>query len=234
MSAVDVIGVRAVLGREGRPLLVGEANPYGSDERYALYPDPPNSAGGRLCFKVLGLTVKDYIRGFDRVNLCVRKWSNEEARQRAREIVSARSSPSSRLDGSEDDIERRAGHMGFPVRGTIVLFGAKVARAFGATEFRPFEIGHASGFLTFVTLPHPSGRCLAWNEPGAYERARALLREAGVYPPPCRWCERTECTCPLDDDGGLMGTDWTTQRPARCSNCGLVVRGRDCPDCGAP
>lgn len=81
-----------------KPLLVGEQNPYGADPKFALYPYPENSAGGRLCFKVFGLTRHEYLARFDRVNLCSGKWSMSRA----------------------------------------------------------------------------------WNEPGAYERARAVLREAGV------------------------------------------------------
>jgi hypothetical protein len=34
-----------------------------------------------------------------------------------------------------------------------------------------------------VLLPHPSGRNLMWNDPGIVERARHLLRGAGILPP---------------------------------------------------
>lgn len=55
-----------------------------------------------------------------------------------------------------------------------VLLGAKVSAAFGV-PFVPFtrtEMG--------VVLPHPSGRCTIWNEPGSVARARAVLAE--VFP----------------------------------------------------
>lgn len=134
-----------------KPLLVGEANPYGADPYYALYCEPPTSAGGRLCRKVLGLEPREYLSRFDRANLCVGKWDVCMARSRAHELTRA------------------------PVEHShFVLLGAKVTRAFDV-EFRPFT---AHGM--FVVLPHPSGLCRAWSEPGAFERARAVLREAGV------------------------------------------------------
>ncbi len=142
-----------------RPLLVGESNPYGADPRYALYPYPETSAGGRLCFKVLGLTRREYLARFDRVNLCAGKWSLPEARKKALE-----------LSESHD---------------VIVFLGAKVCKAFDC-KFEPFWVSTPftiDGVLSAqrrVMLPHPSGLSRAWNEPGAFERARAVLREAGV------------------------------------------------------
>jgi hypothetical protein len=51
--------------------------------------------------------------------------------------------------------------------------------AFGL-EFRPFTVMAMVGRWRAVLLPHPSGRNLLWNAPGAFERARALLAEVGV------------------------------------------------------
>lgn len=62
-------------------------------------------------------------------------------------------------------------------RPAIVLLGAKVVRALNFTAYTPFLWIRATWL---VILPHPSGLSRAWNEPGAYERARAVLREAGV------------------------------------------------------
>ena len=157
-----------------KPLLVGEANPYQSDprlaQRYALYPDPPHCAGWNLCHKILQLSEGEYLSRFDRVNLCHRNWSVIEARKKAVEVSSD---------------ER-----------TFVLFGAKVTRVFAwmlghEDNFNPFtwhEESHRVGPLEtpthvvrrYLVLPHPSGLSRAWNEPGAYERARSVLREAGV------------------------------------------------------
>jgi hypothetical protein len=102
----------------------------------------------------------DYLARFDRVNLCAGKWSIREAR--------AHAIPDIQVDAAI------AGR-------TVVLFGAKVMTAF-AMDYLPFTVVPPLLTLrpTFVRLPHPSGLSRAWNEPGAFERARAVLREAGV------------------------------------------------------
>ena len=144
-----------------KPLLVGETNPYGSDPYYDLYCEPQHSAGGRLCRKVLGLTPREYLARFDRVNLCVGKWSVKKAREKVVDILWM--------------IDRPA----------MVLCGKKVCEAFHL-EFKPFTwqaplpVDDSRRFPNIVILPHPSGLSRAWNESGAYERARAVLREAGV------------------------------------------------------
>ena len=138
-----------------KPLLVGEANPYGSDPYYALYPDPQGCAGWNLCHRVMQLDPDEYLERFERVNLCPRKWSMKEARERASAYRVA------------TNTER------------IVLLGAKVTKAFLDQKFNPFTI-QRTVTLTYVQLPHPSGLSRAWHEPGAFERARKVLREAGV------------------------------------------------------
>lgn len=147
-----------------KPLLVGESNPYQQDERmamrYALHPDPPHASGGRLCFLVMGLDDATYLRSFDRVDLCHPKWSLPAARARAADLVAARSS---------SDV--------------IVLCGSKVASAFGVpySPFTVFGADHATlGGPRLVVLPHPSGLNRAWHEPGAFDRARDVLRRTGV------------------------------------------------------
>lgn len=141
-----------------KPLLVGEANPYGGDPEFALYPSPPGCSGDRLCRLVMGLDPDDYIDRFDRVNLCPSAWELTEARSRAAHLLA--------------DARSRAA--------PVVLLGAKVARACGVA-FDPFTVvaGDASRAV-LVVLPHPSGLSRAWNVPGAYARARAVLREAGA------------------------------------------------------
>lgn len=153
-----------------KPLLVGESNPYQSDprlaQRYALYPEPERCAGWNLCYRVMQLEEDEYLRRFDRVNLCDGKWGMKEARAKAARL----------------EYERHAED--HPI---IVLCGSKVCAAF-ETSFMPFcferrtpnsSLGQGP-IYNYVILPHPSGLSRAWNEPGAHERARAVLREAGV------------------------------------------------------
>lgn len=142
-----------------RPLLVGESNPYGSNPEFALYPLPERSAGGRLCRLVLGMRMAEYLRAYDRANLCDGRWSAPTARAEA---------------------------LGCPPHGRPDrALGARVAAAF-ALDFEPFTarqqriVGDGAAWsATLVVLPHPSGLCRLWNEPGAFERARAVLRVAG-------------------------------------------------------
>jgi hypothetical protein len=149
-------------------LLVGETNPYqqAEVEHYALYPYPERSAGGRLCRVILGLEPHPYLRAYARHNLCSGKWSAPAARKRAEELL-----------------------LQYPEPLPIVLLGAKVAEAFGH-PFAPFT---REG--RFVRLPHPSGLSRLWNESGAFERARALMRAAGALPS-VRATESTEEASP--------------------------------------
>lgn len=148
---------------DARPLLVGESNPYGSAAEWALYPEPRGCSGDRLCRVVMGLQPEEYLRRFERTNLCRGEFVLSDARHRAVEILSE------------------------PEPRTLVLLGAKVALAF-CVQFEPFRVtrvrpvGMVFGPPTWpvVVLPHPSGRCRTWNSAGAIDRARAALREAGV------------------------------------------------------
>lgn len=157
-----------------KPILVGEDNPYGGDPTFALYPSPAGSAGDRLCRKVLELTPSTYLREYDRANLCATKWSAPEAREVARSIMAQKN--------------------------YVITLGAKVAKAFGLPTapfavhrvrldlLDPLLLEETGGRLTFrppggpqvcvvAVLPHPSGRCRAWNEPKAFERARETLKK---------------------------------------------------------
>lgn len=145
-----------------KPLLVGELNPYGANPRYALYPLPKGSAGGRLSKVIMGLEPREYLKRFDRVNLCTVRWSNDEAIARADMILASR----------ED--------------GVIVLLGNRVTVAFGL-KFDPFTVRRlwttdptASIGHKIVVLPHPSGRNRYWNDPLAMRQARRALADAGV------------------------------------------------------
>jgi hypothetical protein len=108
-----------------KPLLVGEANPYGADPYFALYPLPENASGGRLA-RILGLSEQRYLEAFDRRNLCPTAWSMKVARAEAAKILAEPERP-------------------------VVLLGAKVAKAFGlpyapfTRSARLFLLPHPSG-----------------------------------------------------------------------------------------
>lgn len=143
-------------------LLVGESNPYGADPYYALYPAPDGCAGHRLCTLIMDLPRAQYVKRFDRVNLCAGEWSLKAARARMEELWQ-----------EAVELERPA----------IVLLGRKVAEAFrapGVESPQPFTLEHNCTDTAIVSLPHPSGLCREWANPGAYERAREVLRRAGV------------------------------------------------------
>lgn len=139
-----------------RPLLVGELNPYGPDQRFALYPSPPGSAGDRLCRLILRLDPGEYLRRFERANLCTGRFSASEARHAAQQI--------------------RLGE-----RWTVLL-GRRVADAFRRAHAIPLEPMTVDDRpeVRLVVLPHPSGRNLYWNDPANFERCRELLRRAGL------------------------------------------------------
>ena len=155
----------------GRTLVVGENNPYSVDPKYALWPDPPRSAGGRLCRVILGMRVADYVGAFERVNLLSEaKWSAKKAGEAADDVL--------------DDIARYQGAFvylksprKFAPRVRLILLGQKVAKAFGL-KFEPFKaVGTMTGGVDFLMLPHPSGRCRIWNDRLSIVRARAAVTE---------------------------------------------------------
>ena len=141
----------------GRILLVGEDNPYGSDPEFALYCYPPGCSGYRLR-RILGLPQHQYL-GLHRVNLCDGTWSAKRARERALELLDP--------------------HASWDV---MVLLGRKVTETFekvalDGAPLVPFSTKTCCPGMTLVSLPHPSGRNLVWNQPPARERARQILRE---------------------------------------------------------
>lgn len=143
-----------------RPLLVGESNPHSADPRHALYPHPPGCAGHRL-MNILGLRRWEYMLLFDRANLL--GCSPVWFPRAARE---------------------RAAELLASDR-KLILLGAKVAAAFGFCDgpFRSYD-GRV------LVLPHPSGRCRVWNDPGAAARAREAVARLVADADPARTLPR--------------------------------------------
>lgn len=155
-----------------RVVLVGESNPYSLEPRHALLPWPAASAGARLR-RILDMGELEYLRTFARFNLLGpgEAWSAQLVRARAGSIFGGYvSSEACR----------------------VVLLGARVTAAFG-WPLNPFHVAAVcereadafeEGFVVrALRLPHPSGRCRAWNEPGAAARARAAVAELMADPP---------------------------------------------------
>lgn len=141
-----------------RPWLIGESNPHqkpGEDpsHKYDLYPLPKGASGHRLCKLVLGMEMTTYLRSFIRRDLLTVKWS----------VAAARSAASL--------VWRESG------TAPLVLLGAKVSAAFGLAymPFTSIDHGCVDGLRKVVILPHPSGLCRAWQEQGAFTRARNLV-----------------------------------------------------------
>lgn len=130
-----------------RVVVVGEVNPYGADPRLALYHLPRRASGDRLRV-ILGLSDADYLRHLARRNLCAGRWDCAVARRVAQSLL-------------EEDFS------------AYVLLGRRVAGAFRVPY--GFEVARR-GLKTLVSLPHPSGLCRVWNEPGSTGRAREILR----------------------------------------------------------
>lgn len=152
-------------------LLVGEDNPQSEDRRHALWPIPSKGhascAGRNLQSKIMRVSHGTYY-GLWRTNLCHPTWDLKEARVRARRLI----------------LNPRPWSV-------IVALGRKVAGAF------EYFLGEAvpqwgwvvrwdedkDSWLTIVGMPHPSGLSRAWNDPGSYDRALALLQETAPSVP---------------------------------------------------
>jgi hypothetical protein len=152
-----------------KPLIVGESNPYGGDEHFALYPEPAGCSGERLCGFVMGLRRSTYMREFERANLVRGKWSMPAARERAKDLTKL---------SDEDEAKLRRFEIGRRVEDlvelrTFILLGRRVAEAFG-WKSGP-KIGFAQRYHFFIFLPHPSGRNRIWSDPEAIRFCRAVL-----------------------------------------------------------
>ncbi len=141
-----------------RVWLIGESNPYGSDPEFDLYPSPRSCAGWRMYHFVLGLDEDDYLDTFERRNLLrTARWSAPAARAAAEAVA--------------QECARAGG-------AALVLLGAKVAAAFGQSDFKGAMLreGLLTAYATPVlVIPHPSGLSRAWNEPDVTERVRAAV-----------------------------------------------------------
>ncbi len=142
-----------------KPIIVGESNPFGGDEYYAMYPEPEGCAGDRLCRLVMGLSRSTYLRQFERSNLLRGdRWS----------------APAARI--ASDALRER-----FSGSDVWILLGRKVATAFELSDVAPASAVYR--YRRYIVLPHPSGRNRAWNDRDLFRRCREILaREMPAIP----------------------------------------------------
>lgn len=139
-----------------KPILVGMVNPHTMRPEMALAPVKPGTAGMRLYLvmkeRVPHVSRHDYMRRFERVNLCYGGWDDVKARQAA------------------DLLKKKWSNR------LVVLLGSPVREAFGL----PFPRGVEPivvGTNTYFCLPHPSGRCRWYNDEVNRARAADLMTQ---------------------------------------------------------
>lgn len=140
-------------------LLVGEQPGSNSNPKMALWPFPPNSAGGRL-FKMSGMDLTDYFRLLARVNIAKRpvaRWNANGARARGLYILSSLS------NGTR-----------------VVACGARARDALGVGDFFRLQwITREDGSeIQCVAVPHPSGRNGDYRDPDNVKLAGSWIRWA--------------------------------------------------------
>lgn len=113
----------------------------------------PEHASGGRLRRILGLSVRTYA-GLAKRNLCVWKWSMRAAKTAADKLVA-------------EDWD------------CIVMLGARVRAAFHLTAKCPAFARYAR----FVSLPHPSGRNLIWNDPRTISMTREIMMNAAPHIP---------------------------------------------------
>lgn len=139
-------------------LLVGEQPRPGGNPKLPLWPWPRTSAGGRL-FEMSRMPLTDYLRLLARTNVAhrpVARWNSDGARQRGLELLRM-----------------------LPEGTRVVACGARARDALGIGEFWTPQHAFLDGSdVRMVAIPHPSGRCREYNQPGAAERAGRWVRWA--------------------------------------------------------
>lgn len=144
-----------------RGLLVGEAPGPNTDARLPLFPEPRNSAGGRL-LKYADIDPVDWLGKLVRVNLCDEQWSARRAMRGRARIMMYLFDPRNWVDGE-------------PLR--VLLLGQRVARewscfgSFGHVEMRFYD----GPTLHVAWIPHPSGKNLLYNSRRNQLRARRAV-----------------------------------------------------------
>jgi hypothetical protein len=154
-----------------RGLLIGEAPGPNTDGTIPLFPHQPGCAASRL-MGYAGLKPSDWLGRLRRVNLCEESWSQGEANAGVIKAIEWLTADPNLLDGQ-------------PLR--VLLLGRRVADAWqvGAQPFGFTKRTVNRTRIRIAWIPHPSGRCLAYNDRKNQLRARrAVLWAAGMRTTP--------------------------------------------------
>lgn len=143
-----------------RPLLIGQAPGPNSDPRYPLL----GGHSGERLRAVAGLSLREYVAAFDRVNLLA-SFPGRAAHGDVFPLGRARLAAAEMMAS----LVRRGGR--------VIFVGSNVAKAF---DFREQELTWCGwiGGLVAAKVPHPSAVNLWWNDPENVRKAGRFLRGA--------------------------------------------------------
>lgn len=146
-----------------RPLMIGQSPGPSTHPDLPLFPRPLSSAGGKL-WGMTGLTLEQYMRAFDRVNLLYTHQGQFPT------------TPEDRFPAGKARAAAEAMRP-FLHQREVLIVGRDVAVAFGHEE-EPWLKWRQCGpwGYRYALLPHPSGRNHWYNEPGNRSAACKFLK----------------------------------------------------------
>jgi hypothetical protein len=141
-----------------RPIILGMNNPLSVDPRHALYPWPAGCTGHRiwrLLQRRCQVSDAEYLEAFDRRNLVDGDWSAAKAVRSAEDL---RMELTARLSTS-----------------VVLVLGEAPRRALGLPKILVHP--ETRDGVIYRQLPHPSGRCLWYNDETCADLAAMVLEE---------------------------------------------------------
>lgn len=142
-------------------LLIGQAPGPRTDPDLPLYPLPATATGGRL-IRLMGVGLREYLRGTERVNL-LQQFPGKHRRDDRFPMRPARAA-------AQELLPRMAGRV-------VVLVGRNVANAFSLPiEFLVWWPA-LLGAERLACIPHPSGRNRWYNDPARREQVASFMSE---------------------------------------------------------
>lgn len=162
----DALGEELEAGNgagDRRIVLIGQAPGPNTHPDLPLFPAPRNSGGGRL-HRYTGLSLPDYLRLFQRINL-IYSFPGYTGHDKDKFPMSAARPAAANLR------PLLAGRR-------VILVGRAVAKAFGDARLQMepsmtwMRAAAGRGSMMVASVPHTSGRSLFWNQ--ACNRAAAL------------------------------------------------------------